>query len=91
MTNIAEKKGKKNVQMHIDSAYAFLDEHLPVSYSAKTKKILTEKGIKVSGSIINNVKNRIHERLDVLNALLIVAKTNKAQIEELIEHTRRKE
>lgn len=69
---------------HIDKAYTFLDDHLPATYSAATHNILKENGAEVSISIITNVRNRINERVDVLNALLQVAQKNKAQVEELI-------
>lgn len=83
MSNIKENTKTDNVQMHIDKAYKFLDRYLPNPYVPKTEDYLKNKGQDISRSTINNVRNRNNERLDVLNALLIIAKQNKAQVEEL--------
>ncbi len=88
MTNIAEKKGKKNMQMHIDAAYLFLNEYLPPNYSPQVKAKLKLKGIEVTTSTVNNVRNKVHLKIDVLNALVEVAKNNQAQLEELIENVK---
>lgn len=85
MPNINEIKDTYNVQTHINKAYEFLDEYLPQTYRKRTQLFLKSKGINVSSSTINNVRNQSNQRLDVINALVAIAKEEKAQVEELIQ------
>ncbi len=73
------------MQTHIDKAYKFLDEHLPYEYVKEVKTELSKKGIDTSGTVIRNVRTGKSKRLDVLNALLIVAKQYKNEKEELVK------
>ena len=49
------------------------------------KTELSKKGIDTSGTVIRNVRTGKSKRLDVLNALLIVAKQYKNEKEELVK------
>lgn len=84
MANIIENNNIKNMQTHIDKAYQFLEDNLPTTYSIAVQKNLQYQKITVSTSVIKNVRNRVSVRIDVLNALLELARKNKAQVEELI-------
>ena len=85
MTNIKENIETKNMRTHIDSAYKFLEDHLPTRYSLEVKDRLSEKGVVVSRTTITNVRNRTNDntRLDVLNELLSLAKEEEKQGEKL--------
>lgn len=84
MAKINENNNTKNMHSHIDKAYEFLDKNLPTLYSTAVQKNLRYQGIEVSHSIIKNVRNRTSIRIDVLNALLDLARKEKKQVEELI-------
>lgn len=58
-------------------AYQFLDEHLPHRYVELTQKVLRKGNITVSDNVIRNVRSQKPGSVDVLNALLVVAKKNK--------------
>ncbi len=83
MTNILNKKPVKKVQSHIQKAYALLDEHLPYEYANEVVRELAKMKVKVSAGTVRNVRSGKTSRLDVLNALLIVAKKNKTLKEKL--------
>jgi hypothetical protein len=69
-----------------DKIYNYINDHLPRSYVSKTQKILKAKAIDISDNVIRNVKaNNNTNNLDVLNALLKVAKAEKARKDELAE------
>ncbi len=73
------------MQSHIDKAYEFLDQFLPYEYVVEVELILQKKKIKVSGGTIRNIRTKRvpNPRIDVLNALLLVAKKNQKQLLEL--------
>lgn len=89
MTNIKEKVTVPNVQAHIEKAFEVINEYLPSPYVDKVWAILPEP--KPKKSYIRNVRYRVtashDKRIDIINALLEVAKENKAAIEKLIENT----
>jgi hypothetical protein len=60
------------------AAYKFLNEHLPHRYVTLTQKVLKEANIDVTDNVIRNVRGAKPGSLSVLNALLVVAKNNKA-------------
>ncbi|PHR71008.1 MAG: hypothetical protein COA67_07360 [Lutibacter sp.] len=83
MANIVEKNETKNMQTHIEDAYAYLDDHLPPFYGARVKEKLKALGVTASIKRINNVRNQHAKNTTILNALLAVAKEEKAQVEAL--------
>ena len=85
MANIVENTTKKNMQTHIEKAYKFLDEHLPFSYSGPAQELLQHAGVDASLSVIKNVRAKMSIRIDVLNALLDVARQERSRKEELIK------
>lgn len=89
MTNIKEKITVSDVKVHIEKAFEIINEFLPSPYVDKVLALLPEP--KPKKSYIRNVRYRItasHDnRIDIINALLQVAKDNKAAIEKLIENT----
>jgi hypothetical protein len=89
MTNIKQKVTLSNVKTHIEKAFEIIDEFLPSPYVDKVLAILPEP--KPKKSYVRNVRYRVtaaHDnRIDIINALLQVAKDNKAAIEKLIENT----
>lgn len=89
MTNIKEKITVSNVKVHIEKAFEIINEFLPSPYVDKVLALLPEP--KPKKSYIRNVRYRVtasHDnRIDIINALLQVAKDNKAAIEKLIEST----
>jgi hypothetical protein len=89
MTNINEKTIDSNLKIHIEKAFEIINEYLPSPYVDKVFAILPEP--KPKKSYIRNVRHRVtaaHDnRIDIINALLQVAKDNKAMIEKLIENT----
>ncbi len=88
MTKIAEKNKVEDMQTHIKEALEFLDQHLPTLYVSEVKKRLA-KDSGITSGIIRNVRNQsstiTENKLNVLNALVEVAKENKIQKEILIE------
>ena len=90
-TMLQQKKQTKNMHLHIENVYGFLDEHLPYSYVDEVISIMKKKrGVKLpSKSTIRKVRSRTspsHEkRLDILNALVDLAKRNKSDKEKLTE------
>lgn len=89
MTNIKEKITASDVKVHIEKAFEIINEFLPSPYVDKVLALLPEP--KPKKSYVRNVRYRItasHDnRIDIINALLQVAKDNKAAIEKLIEST----
>lgn len=89
MTILDKKKQSKNVRMHINKVYQYLDDNLPNQYVEMTlKKIIVDEGKKTpSSSLVRNVRNGINtsyeNRYDILNALVEVAKDNLKQKEAL--------
>lgn len=72
------------MQPHIKKAYRFLEIYLPSNYTEETQAVLKKSNITVSSAVIRNVKNnRRTNNLNVLNALLQVAKNHKKQINSL--------
>ncbi|WP_278035865.1 hypothetical protein [Flavobacterium nitratireducens] len=82
MANIGINSNEKDVQMHIEIARKIIDEYLPSTYVEKVLEKLP-KGHRYSKKVIRNVRANLNNRLDVLNALVEVAKENQAQIEKL--------
>ena len=77
MTNIIQKKVKKDVHSHIDKAYSKIDGALPPNYVDRVfLKIKNEP--KLTSGIIRNIKNRVSDyplsRISVLNVLVEIAK-----------------
>jgi hypothetical protein len=83
MTNILNKMKENDVHTHINKAYALLDEHLPYEYAKEVVTELAKSNVKVTAGTVRNVKAGKTSRLDVLNALLLIAKRNKKQKEKL--------
>ncbi len=72
------------MQTHIKAAYDFLENNLPYEYVKQTQRVLKEADIEVSPAVIRHVKNnRRGNNMNVLNALLQVAKNHKKQIKSL--------
>ena len=86
MTNIIINNKQKDMQLHIDKARSIITEFLPTEYVEKVLAKLP-KDSNISKGTIRNVKNNLSNRLDVLNAMVEVAKENKALQEKLIDIT----
>jgi hypothetical protein len=86
MTNIIINNKQKDMQLHIDKARIIIAEFLPTEYVDKVLEKLPE-GSTISKGTIRNVKNKLSNRLDVLNAMVEVALENKALQEKLITIT----
>ena len=89
MTNIKQNASNSKVKLHIEKAFEIINEFLPSPYVDKVWALLPEP--KPKKSYIRNVRHRVtaaHDnRIDIINALLEVAKENKAEIEKLIKNT----
>jgi len=73
------------MQTHISKAYEYIDKHLPKDYKAATSLILEKSKIKVSDDVIRNVRTkRTTTNIDVLNALLQVARKAKKDAQTLM-------
>lgn len=70
---------------HIDKAYDYLETHLPERYTSEVIELLAKKKVTVTSGVVRNVRTKVNTRIDVLNALLQVAKNNKKQFEVLQE------
>lgn len=86
MTNIIINNKQKDMQLHIDIARTIIAEYLPTEYVGKVLEKLPADA-KVSKGTIRNVKNKLSDRLDVLNAMVEVALEHKALQEKLITIT----
>lgn len=84
MTNIMINNNLIDMDVHIEAARAIIAEHLPTEYVDKVLEKLPVDA-KVSKGTIRNVKNKLGDRLDVLNAMVEVALENKALKEKLIQ------
>lgn len=74
------------MHLHIDKARTIIAEYLPTEYVDKVLEKLPADS-KVSKGTIRNVKNKLSDRLDVLNAMVEVALEHKALQEKLITIT----
>lgn len=74
----------KKEKIEIEEIYLFIDDHLPIRYSSIIEKNLKEKEIIVTANQISNVRNRRATNLDILNALLELAKSSKEKKQKLI-------
>lgn len=77
MTNISKRKTSKNVHLHIDKAFAVIDEFLPFPYVERVKKYAEG-----SSGTIRNVRSKREGNIKIIEALLKVALENKKQIEK---------
>lgn len=82
MTNITTNINNNDVQTHIDKAHELIDKYLPTAYVDEVLKKLPE-GHNITKGMIRNVRAKLNNRLEILNALVEVAKENQAQIEKL--------
>ncbi|HBK83837.1 MAG TPA: hypothetical protein DDZ41_09640 [Flavobacterium sp.] len=89
ITMLQQKKQTKNMHLHIDEVYRFLDAHLPYYYVEEVIEIFQRKGFNrlPSKSTIRKVRSRnaasYEKRLDILNALVDLAKKNKSNKEKI--------
>lgn len=81
MANITNNNKLNDVRLHIDKAFVIIDEYLPSPYVERVIKKFAKDP--PSKSIIRNVRSRLNDRIEVINALVEVALENKAAIEEL--------
>lgn len=86
MTNILINNNQKDMQLHIMKAREIIAEFLPSEYVDKVLEKLPVDS-KVSKGTIRNVKSKLSDRLDVLNAMVEVALEYKALQEKLITIT----
>lgn len=77
MTNIAKRNTSRNVHLHIDKAFAIIDDYLPFPYVDKVQKLVNR-----SSGTIRNVKSQKKGNIKIIEALLKVALANKKQIEK---------
>lgn len=87
-TMLQQKKQRKNMQLHIDNIYNFLDAHLPYSYVDEVIEIMKKKGIEIpSKTTIRKVRSRAsksyEKRTDVINALVEIANNKKKEVEKI--------
>lgn len=76
------------MQPHIQKAYDFINEYLPADYTLETQKLLQKHQINVSKSVIRNVRiQKTTSNIDVINALLKVARKHKKKLEATILET----
>lgn len=64
-------------------AFSFIEKHLPIQYVSETQEVLKASKIEVTDFVIRNVKAQKSNNLDVLNALLVVAKNHKKAKDDL--------
>lgn len=84
MTNVENKSTPKKKHSHIAKAYDFLEAHLPYEYANDVVRELKKKNVEVTSDVVRNVRAaRTTNRIDVLNALLLVAKKNKKLLEKI--------
>lgn len=76
MTNVSKKKKTDNVHLHIEKAFAVIDEYLPWPYVDKVKKYVDK-----SPGTIKNVRYKRSGNIQIVEALLKVSLANKRQIE----------
>lgn len=86
MTKIIEKSKQIDVHLHIDKAYKIISDGLPTDYVEKVRaKLPNEKGL--TPGIVRNLKSRItlypKSRINVLTAIVEVAKEYQAELEKL--------
>lgn len=86
MTNIIINNKQIDMDVHIEKARSIIVEYLPSEYVEKVLEKLPLDS-KVSKGTIRNVKNKLSNRLDVLNAMVEVALEYKALQEKLINIT----
>ncbi|OYX86768.1 MAG: hypothetical protein B7Y83_00070 [Flavobacteriales bacterium 32-34-25] len=86
MTNITTNINNDDVQTHIDKAHELIDKYLPTAYVDEVLKKLPE-GHNITKGMIRNVRAKLNNRLEILNALVEVALENKSKIETLIKLT----
>ena len=86
MTNIMINNKQKDMELHIAKARTIIAEYLPKEYVDKVLEKLHADS-KVSKGTIRNVKNKLSNRLDVLNAMVEVALENKKLQDKLITIT----
>lgn len=86
MTNIIKENKKKDMHLHIDKAYKIIENNLPSNYVDKVLNKLKGDATLTAG-IIRNMKARVTEypntRINVLNALVEVAKEYQKDIKQL--------
>lgn len=82
MTNVNKKAPPIDMQLHIESAFKIIEEHLPYQYVPKViSKLRDSEVINVSGATIRRIKTKGPVKpynLPVITALLEVAKENQA-------------
>ena len=85
MTNIIQKDKQKDVHLHIDKAYEIIEKGMPSDYAVKVKSLIGNSSI--PESTIRNIKNRTSQwptkRLNILNALVVVAKEFQKEVDAL--------
>lgn len=82
MTNIIINNKEKDMDLHIAKARIIISEYLPTEYVDKVLARLPKETV-VSKGTIRNVKNKLSNRIDILNAMVEVALENKNQIQKL--------
>lgn len=83
MPKIKQNKPPKNVHLHIVKARKFIEEHLPNYYVRLVLEKLHKDG-NVTNHMVRNVKKNRSDRLDILEAMVEVAKENKKQTQKFI-------
>ena len=91
MTNIAQKNTKQSMQLHIDKAYDIIKDSLPDNYANRVLEKLKDDTTLTTG-IVRNIKKRItsypSSRINVLNALVEVAKEYQKELELLKDNVK---
>lgn len=82
MTKITSKPKATDMHLHIEKGRKIINDYLPLMYVKKVQAKFPDKQ-KPSAQIIRNVKAGLVERIDVLNALIEVAKEHKKELDTL--------
>ena len=84
MSKLTKNSKVREDNSHNESAYNFIDEHLPYTYVDLVISCLVQKGHPAPGkALIRNVRNKTIFRNDILLALVEVADENKKAIEKI--------
>jgi hypothetical protein len=86
MANIVINSNERDMQLHIDKARIIIDNYLPSIYVEEVLKKLP-KGRPYSKKVIRNVRANLNNNIEILTALVEVAKENKSKLEKFKELT----
>jgi hypothetical protein len=86
MAKIVINSNVKDMQLHIDKARKIIETYLPSIYVEEVLKKLPN-GHSYSKKVIRNVRAGLNNNIEILTALVEVAKENKFKLEKFKELT----